>query len=73
MNKEEIIKNYVGYVENLIYEGEKFESLEEAVNYAFSMYQEDSKLWKDSRHHRFIGNKFIKEELRRELTNLLKE
>lgn len=64
MANSEIINNYIGYVENILLEGGKFESIEDAVEYAFKMYQEDSKLVKD-RHHRFIGNKKFKEELRK--------
>lgn len=71
MTKEEIIQNYVGYVQILLDEGEKFDSVEEAVNYAFFMYQQDTKGMSD-RNHRFVGNKFLKEELRKELSKLIK-
>ena len=70
--QEKIIQNYVGYVQIILDEGSSFESLEDAINYAFDMYQSDTKRWLTTRHHRFISNKILKEELRRELSKIIK-
>lgn len=72
MNKEEIVQNYVGYVEIILEEGGNFESIDDAINYAFGMYQSDTKRRLTTRQHRFISNKILKEELRKELSKIIK-
>lgn len=72
MKKEEIVQNYVGYVEIILDEGGSFENLNEAIDYAFDMYQSDTKKWLTTRHHRFISNKVLREELRKELSKIIK-
>lgn len=54
MNNNQIIEHYAGYIEILITEGNNL-TLEEAMNYAYEMFKEDTTKWKDCRANRFIG------------------
>lgn len=64
MTTEQIIEHYVGYVEIITSEGNKL-TLNEAVNYAYEMFKEDTTTRKDCRANRFIGGEKLKQELKK--------
>ena len=63
MNNNQIIEHYAGYIEILITEGNNL-TLEEAMNYAYEMFKEDTTRWKDCRVNRFIGIEKLKQGLK---------
>lgn len=64
MTTEQIIEHYAGYVEIIISEGYKL-TLNEAVNYAYEMFKEDTTRWKNCRANRFMGGEKLKQELKK--------
>lgn len=64
MKNKQIIEHYAGYVEIIISEGNKL-TLEEAVNYAYEMFKEDTTRRKNCRANRFIGGEKLKHELKK--------
>ena len=64
MTTEQIIEHYAGYVEIIISEGNKL-TLEEAMNYAYEMFKEDTTRRKNCRANRFIRGTKLKQGLKK--------
>lgn len=69
MKNNQIIDHYAGYIEILIMEGNKL-TLQEAMNYAYEMFKEDTTKWKDCRANRFVGGEKLKQELKKRFIEL---
>lgn len=69
MKNNQIIDHYAGYIEILIMEGNKF-TLQEAMNYAYEMFKEDTTQRRDCRANRFVGGEKLKQELKKRFIEL---